>query len=145
RMRGTRSVRTLEWKSPVASAQVKSAILLAGLYASGPTEGSEPSLSRDHTERMLKGAGVEVDREGSRVTVHGTATVRATHIRVPGDLSSAAFLLAAGLLKASGELVVRGVGVNPTRTGLLDVIKKMGGACRRITDTEVSGEPIADV
>jgi len=145
RMVGTRNVKPLQWKSPVASAQVKSAILLAGLYASGPTEVSEPSLSRDHTERMLKASGVSVEREGTKVVVNGTATVRAHSFKVPGDLSSAAFLLAAGLLCGTGEVLVRGVGVNPTRPGFMDMVKAMGGICRFQSVTEWSGEPVADI
>jgi 3-phosphoshikimate 1-carboxyvinyltransferase len=145
RMRGTRSVKSLQWKSPVASAQVKSAILLAGLYASGTTSVEEPSVSRDHTERMLQASGVTVQREGSKVSVLGTATVRASTFQVPGDLSSAAFLLAAALLKSPQEFIVTGVGVNPTRTGFIDLIKVMGGGCRLLETTVSGGEPIADV
>jgi 3-phosphoshikimate 1-carboxyvinyltransferase len=145
RMRGTRSVKSLRWKSPVASAQVKSAILLAGLYASGTTAVEEPLLSRDHTERMLAACGVPVERKDNKVSVQGTATVRAATFQVPGDISSAAFLLAAGLLTASGELIVKGSGVNPTRTGFIDIVKAMGGTCRFTNATESSGEPIADI
>ncbi len=145
RMRGTRSVKPLQWKSPVASAQVKSAILLAGLYASGTTSVEEPSASRDHTERMLQASGVAVKREGNKVSIQGTATVRASAFHVPGDFSSAAFLLAAGLLRATPELVVRGVGVNSTRTGFMDLVKAMGGSCRLSKTTESGGEPIADI
>jgi 3-phosphoshikimate 1-carboxyvinyltransferase len=145
RMRGTHSVKSLQWKSPVASAQVKSAILLAGLYASGTTTVEEPSPSRDHTERMLKASGVDITCEGNKVSIRGTATVRASAFQVPGDLSSAAFLLAAALLRASGELIVKGVGVNPTRTGFMDLVKAMGGSCRFLRSTESGGEPIADI
>jgi len=145
RMRGTHSVKSLQYKSPVASAQVKSSILLAGLYASGTTSVEEPSASRDHTERMLSASGVPVKREGNTVSLQGTATVRASSFVVPGDLSSAAFLLAAGLLRARGELVVKGVGVNPTRTGFVDLVKAMGGSCRFLKSTESGGEPIADI
>jgi len=145
RMRGTRSVKSLRWKSPIASAQVKSAILLAGLYASGTTTVEEPSSSRDHTERMLKACGVDIACEGNKVTLQGTATVRASAFQIPGDLSSAAFLLAAGLLRASGELIVKAVGANPTRTGFIDIVKAMGGICRFINATESGGEPLADV
>ncbi len=147
RMRGTRSVKPLQWKSPVASAQVKSAILLAGLYASGTTSVSEPSESRDHTERMLKASGVAVQREWEiKCLLQGTATVRASVFQVPGDLSSAAFLLAAGLLEGlRGIGCDEGVGVNPTRTGFIDLVKAMGGSCRFLKTTESGGEPIADV
>ncbi len=145
RMQGTRSVKSLLWKNPVASAQVKSSILLAGLYASGSTTVEEPSLSRDHTERMMTASGVALRREGFRVTLDGTAIVRASKFQVPGDLSSAAFLLAAGVLRAAGELVVQGVGVNPTRTGFLDILKAMGATYRFVRSTEVGGEPMADI
>jgi len=144
-MRGTHSVKPIQYKSPVASAQVKSAILLAGLYASGTTSVEEPSLSRDHTERMLAASGVPAKREGNKLSVQGTATVRVSAFHVPGDLSSAAFMLAAGLLKAPQEFVVKGVGVNPTRTGFIDIVKAMGGACRYVKTTESGGEPIADI
>lgn len=142
---GSRSVRPIRWKSPVASAQVKSAILLAGLYASGTTEVEEPALSRDHTERMLKACGVSVKTEGSKVSLQGTATVRTQGFQVPGDLSSAAFFLAAGALCAPEQLVVRNIGVNPTRTGFIDALKAMGGTCRFLRATEAGGEPLADV
>jgi 3-phosphoshikimate 1-carboxyvinyltransferase len=145
RMHGTRDVRALQWKSKVASAQVKSAILLAGLYASGPTEVFEPSPSRDHTERMLRASGVPVERAGNTVKVNGTATVRAAHFQVPGDISSAAFLLAAGLLRGKEEVIVRGVGVNPSRTGFVDAVKAMHGRCRLLNATESGGEPLADI
>lgn len=146
RMHGTRDVRPLAYVSPVASAQVKSAILLAGLYASGTTSVTEPTLSRDHSERMLQASGVQLDRQGCKVSLHGAAVIRAHHFEVPSDLSSAAFLLAAGLLLARDrDLVVRGVGVNPTRTGILDAVKAMGGVCRLENATESSGEPVADI
>jgi 3-phosphoshikimate 1-carboxyvinyltransferase len=145
RMRGDRSVRPIRWKSPVASAQVKSAILLAGLYASGTTEVVEPSLSRDHTERMLRACGVKVESRGATVSVQGTATVRAAQFQVPGDFSSAAFFLAAGVLLAREGLIVRRVGVNPTRTGFLEVLKAMGADCRLRGATEASGEPLSDI
>jgi len=145
RMRGTHSVKALQWKSPVASAQVKSAILLAGLYASGTTSVDEPSASRDHTERMLQASGVPVKREGLRVSIQGTATVRASSFLVPSDLSSAAFFLAAGLLLAKEELIVPAVGINSTRTGFVNIVKMMGGQCRFVKATDSGGEPIADV
>jgi 3-phosphoshikimate 1-carboxyvinyltransferase len=145
RMRGTHSVKSLQYKSPVASAQVKSAILLAGLYASGTTSVEEPSASRDHSERMLSASGVSVTREGNKVSLQGTATIRASAFIVPGDISSAAFLLAAGLLRGQGELIVKGVGVNPTRTGFIDIVKAMGGFCRYVKNTESGGEPLADI
>lgn len=145
RMRGSHSVKPLRWKSKVASAQVKSAILLAGMYASGTTIVEEPSLSRDHSERMMTASGASIQRQGSTVSIQGTSTLRASAFQVPGDLSSAAFILAAGLLCGKGEIVVREVGVNPTRTGFIDAIKAMGASCRYLRTTEVGGEPIADI
>ncbi len=145
RMRGTRDVRPIHYRSPVASAQIKSAVLLAGLYAAGVTEVNEPSLSRDHTERMLAAVGVVVERRGTTVRVQGVASIRASRFVVPGDLSSAAFLIAAGLLCAQGEIVVKGVGVNPTRTGFLDMVKGMGGMLRIVAQPEEGGEPLADI
>jgi len=142
---GSRSVRPITYKSPVASAQVKSAVLLAGLYASGTTTVEEPIRSRDHTERMLRASGVDIVEEGNCISLVGTATVRASSFVVPGDISSAAFFLAAGLLLGSEELIIKGVGVNPTRTGFLDVIKAMGGTVRQINTTTSGGEPIADL
>jgi 3-phosphoshikimate 1-carboxyvinyltransferase len=145
RMLGTHSVRSLTWKSPVASAQVKSAILLAGLYASGTTEVQEPCLSRDHTERMMRAAGVSLETDGSSVRLQGTATVRATKFAVPADLSSAAFLLAAGALLSPQGVTVKQVGINPTRTGIIDILKAMGGKVRMDRATQSGGEPLADL
>jgi len=145
KIRGCHSVRTLAWKSPVASAQVKSAILLAGLYASGETSVEEPSLSRDHTERMLRASGVDITRKDLRVIVRGTATVNARDFKVPGDLSSAAFFLAAGVLLSGAGIKLRRVGVNATRTGFLDVLKAMGADLKQDAVTESGGEPVADI
>lgn len=144
RMRGVRNVRTLDWTSSVASAQVKSAILLAGLYASGPTRVKEPTLSRDHTERMLKACGAKVDSYNNCATINGAARLKGTAFQVPADISSAAFLLAAGLLLGD-EVIVQKVGVNPTRTGFVDIVKAMGGKIRFEKATERAGEAIADI
>ncbi len=145
KMRGSKVVHPIAWKSPVASAQVKSAILLAGLYASGKSEVMEPALSRDHTERMLKACGVDVNQRGFHVEIRGRATLRASQFHVPADLSSAAFLWAAGALCSSQGVTVRRVGVNPTRTGFLELLKAMGGVCQISAETPSSGEPVADV
>ena len=145
KIHGCHRVRPISWKTPVASAQVKSAILLAGLYASGQTEVQEPFLSRDHTERLLRACGVDVQQRGFHISVRGTATLRAAEFHVPGDLSSAAFLLAAGALLSSAGVTVRRAGVNPTRTGFLELIKAMGAPCRLEAASESSGEPFADV
>jgi 3-phosphoshikimate 1-carboxyvinyltransferase len=144
-MRGAHTVHPILWKSPVASAQVKSAILLAGLYASGETQVQEPSLSRDHTERMLAACGVTLERSGAQVRLFGSARIRARHFYVPGDLSSAAFFLAAGLLASPDGVEVENVGVNPTRTGFLDIVQAMGGQITRQKPLEKSGEPVATI
>lgn len=129
----------------VASAQVKSAILLAGLRASGETTVIEPALSRDHTERMLRGFGVEVWSAGTQAKVIGGSQLKGQDVSVPGDISSAAFFLVLGSLAKEGELLIRGVGVNPTRTGILDVLLKMGADIQLENITETCGEPRADL
>ncbi len=138
-------LRGIAWSSPVASAQVKSAILLAGLQAAGETSVTEPTLSRDHTERMLEAFGLVPRRDGTTVTVPGGGRLRGTALRVPGDLSSAAFLLVAAAARHGGEICVRDVGVNPTRTGLLDVLERMGAEVRRERPRLEGGEPVADL
>jgi 3-phosphoshikimate 1-carboxyvinyltransferase len=137
-LRGTRHV--LE----VASAQVKSACLLAGLLADGETTVVEPQRSRDHTERMLRGMGVPVRTEGLAVTV-APSRPRGGRVDVPGDISSAAFFLCAAAASPGSEVTVRGLGVNPTRTGLLDVLAAMGAGVSLASEREVAGEPRADV
>ncbi len=138
-------LRPIAFRSPVPSAQVKSCVLLAGLSARGETSVEEPALSRDHTERMLGSFGVDVRREGLRVSVRGPVSLKACDIRVPGDISSAAFFLAAGSLVRDSELILPGVGVNPTRAGILDVIRMMGGRVCLSNAYESGGEPIADM
>jgi 3-phosphoshikimate 1-carboxyvinyltransferase len=129
----------------VPSAQVKSAILLAGLHAKGETRVTEPEPSRDHTERMLPAFGVSVGRDDATVTVVGPAALVGTRIDVPGDFSSAAFFIVAGLIAGTAPLVIHGVGVNPTRTGLLDILRLMGADIRLMAQCEQSGEPVADL
>ena len=133
-----------EYKSPVASAQVKSAILLAGLYANGTTTVIEPLKSRDHTERMLKLFGAGITVEGTSVTVKGGTALKGTEINVPGDLSSAAFLMVGALITEGSELLIKGVGVNPTRCGIIDILKKMGGSFEILNATD-DAEPVADI
>jgi 3-phosphoshikimate 1-carboxyvinyltransferase len=129
---------------PVASAQVKSAILLAGLFAEGATSVTEPERSRDHTERMLSGMGVPVRVEGLTVSV-SSSRPRGGRVDVPGDISSAAFFLCGAAALPGSEVTVRGLGVNPTRTGLLDVLRAMGAEVALAGEREVAGEPRADV
>ncbi len=143
-VRGGR-LRGIGWQSPVASAQVKSAILLAGLQASGETSVVEPRLSRDHTERMLAAFGVSAVRRATMVTIRGPARLKAARVSVPGDLSSAAFFLVAAAVRPGGAIEVRDVGVNPTRAGLLDVLERMGAAVSRVDERDEGGEPMADL
>lgn len=135
----------ITYRLPVASAQVKSALLLAGLQATGTTTLEEPAPSRDHTERMLAYLGVELVREGTRVSIKGPQSPVGGRIVVPGDISSAAFLLVAGLLVPEGQVVITGVGVNPTRTGLLDLLTGAGGKIRIGNHRVFNGEPVADL
>ena len=135
----------IHYQSPVASAQVKSAILLAGLYADGETSVTEPYVSRNHTELMFEAFGVPVHREGTTVTIRPIDSLNAQKILVPGDISSAAYFLVAGLITPNSELVIRNVGINPTRDGILDVCRAMGAdiTLERVSDT--IGEPTADI
>lgn len=133
------------YASPVASAQVKSAILLAGLYAVGETTVTEPHLSRDHSERMLRYFGADITPFDGGVTVRGGRNLRGDEIAVPGDISSAAFFMVAGLIVPGSELLIKGVGVNPTRTGIIDILQGMGGSLELLNEREVSGEPVADI
>jgi 3-phosphoshikimate 1-carboxyvinyltransferase len=144
-MRGGTRLHAIDYAMPMASAQVKSALLLAALYAHGRSSVSEPAPTRDHTERMLGDFGVEVLREPGRVSVTGGARLQGCHIEVPGDFSSAAFFIVAGCLAAADGLTLRGVGVNPTRTGLLELLALMGADIRLEPRAADGAEPIADI
>lgn len=135
----------IDYTSPVASAQVKSALMLAGLYAAGATTITEPHLSRDHSERMLRYFGGDIETSGATVTVRGGRELQGRDIVVPGDISSAAFFMVAALIVPGSELLIRGVGVNPTRTGILDILTAMGASIELLDCREVSGEPVADI
>lgn len=135
----------IHYNSPVASAQVKSAILLAGLYAEGVTGVTEPSLSRNHTELMLESFGVDIKREGTTSLVSPVSELQAQHIKVPGDISSAAYFIAAGLITPNSEITIRNVGINPTRDGILTVCKKMGANISLSNIQDSIGEPVADI
>ncbi len=138
-------LRGIAYATPVASAQVKSALLLAGLYANGETAVTEPQHSRDHTERMLRGFGVPVEVDGLTARVHGGGRLAGQHVAVPGDISSAAFFLVAGAIVPGARVTVRGVGVNPTRAGILDVLHAMGAKLSIANERLEGGEPVADV
>jgi 3-phosphoshikimate 1-carboxyvinyltransferase len=143
---GMRRLKGIDYQMPIASAQVKSAILLAALYAAEPTTITAPAQSRDHSERMLKSCGVELDIDGLRVTLHPPPRLISQHIIVPGDFSSAAFFIVAGLLAAPAEgLLIRNVGLNPTRTGLLTILRSMGANIEILNPRESAAEPAADL
>ena len=139
------ALRGAEHDLSVASAQVKSALLLAGLYAEGPTSVTEPAPTRDHTERMLAAFGVPVQVAGPRVTVAPVERLEACRIEVPGDISSAAFFLVAGALAARQGLIIRRVGLNPTRTGVIDILRLMGADIRVHPAGQAGREPVADI
>ncbi len=137
----------IHYVSPVASAQVKSAILLAGLLTNGETIVTEPEQSRDHSERMLGafGAKVVVDRERRTVSITGGNRLQGQEVIVPGDISSAAFWLVAGSIVPNSEIVIENVGINPTRTGILEILEAMGADITPENRREVTGEPVADI
>jgi 3-phosphoshikimate 1-carboxyvinyltransferase len=141
---GARPLAPIRHVAPVASAQVKSAILLAGLWSSGPVQVVEPAQSRDHTERMLTAFGADLAVDGRTVTLRPGRPLTGRLVRVPGDISSSAFFLVAAALAADSDVTVEGVGVNPTRTGLLDVLAAMG-ADVAVAPTGEDGEPMADL
>ncbi|RME40775.1 MAG: 3-phosphoshikimate 1-carboxyvinyltransferase, partial [Caldilineae bacterium] len=136
----------VDWTLPIPSAQVKSAILLAGLFATGETVVRQPGPARDHTERMLRAQGVNLSVEGNVIRLQPpSAPLRPLRFTVPGDFSSAAFLVAAALLVPNSRLRLEGVNVNPTRTGLLDVLRAMGASVSLLDRREQAGEPLADL
>lgn len=137
-----RDLQGIQFDMPIASAQVKSAVLLAGLYARGETSVTEPAVTRDHTERMLTHLGCAVRRSGRTITVAGGTRLTGARIEVPGDLSSAAFMVLAGCLAAGGELVIEGVGLNPTRAGILRILELMGADLRVEAAPNNGGEPV---
>ena len=133
------------YKSPVASAQVKSAILLAGLHARGTTTVNEPHLSRDHTERMLADFGVIVNRAGLSVSLDGGKVLHGSEVRVPGDFSSSAFFIGAALIVPNSELTIKNAGLNPTRTGMLAILKHTGAKIEIEPYQQKSSEPVGDI
>ena len=145
RIGGGAHLHGIDYTLPVASAQVKSALLLAALYAQGRSSVTEPAPTRDHTERMLRAFGVDLARSGARSSLEGGARLQACAIEVPGDFSSAAFFIVAAVLAAREGLTLRGVGVNPTRTGLLDMLRLMGADIRVEPYSGSYAEPIADI
>jgi len=142
---GGRRLCGIDYRLPVASAQVKSAVLLAGLYAEGDTVITEPAPTRDHTERMLRGFGYGVETNGPTVRIVAGGRLRAAQLDVPADISSAAFFLVAAAIAPGSNLMLRHVGINPTRVGVLNILKSMGADIESTNRRDVGGEPVADV
>ncbi len=142
---GGRQLRGIHYDLPMASAQVKSCVLLAGLYARGRTSVTEPAPTRDHTERMLRGFGYDVASDDGVISLEGGGTLRATDIDVPADISSAAFFLVAASIAPGSDLLLTHVGINPTRTGVLQILSLMGADITLRNRREVGGEPVADI
>jgi 3-phosphoshikimate 1-carboxyvinyltransferase len=142
---GSAELAGIDYHMPVASAQVKSCILLAGLYASGTSCVTEPAPTRDHTERMLAGMGYPVQRQAGRVCIEGGHTLKGIDIDIPADISSAAFFLVAASIAPGSELLLEHVGMNPTRTGIIDILQRMGADIEVSNARDVGGEPVADV
>lgn len=140
-----RPLSAIHYDSPVASAQVKSCVLLAGLYADGETSVTEPALSRDHTERMLRSFGADIHTEGRTCTIIPPKTLHGQHIEVPGDISSAAFFIAAACITPDSDVLIQNVGINPTRAGILEVCRAMGADVSLENVREAGGEPVADI
>ena len=145
RIAGGARLHGINYRMPVASAQVKSALLLAGLRAEGDTTVVEPAVTRDHSERMLQAYGCDVRSSGGVVTLSPPARLTALDLVVPGDISSAAFFIVAGCLGAREPVVLRGVGVNPTRTGIIDMLRLMGADIRLVNPRTCGAEPVADL
>jgi len=134
----------INYKMPIASAQLKSALLLAGLYAEGETIIEEPEKSRDHTERMLKFFGADIETKGNIVRIKKAKSLKGSYIKIPGDISSAAFFMVAAAITQGSELTIRGVGVNPTRCGIINILKNMGASIE-VVNNDGKDEPSADI
>ena len=137
----------IEYTSPVASAQIKSSLLLAGLFAQGKTRYKEPRLSRDHTERMFQFFGIPLAKEEGVLVLQGRPSVgwRGVHVAIPGDFSAAAFFIVGATIVQGSDITIHNVGMNPTRTGLIDVMRKMGADIQVLGQREEAGEPVADL
>ncbi len=142
---GGAPLHSTHYDSPVASAQVKSCVLLAGLYADGITSVTEPVLSRNHTELMLSGFGADIQTDGLTASIKGNPTLSGQKIQVPGDISSAAYFIAAGLICDDADILIKNVNTNPTRAGIIEVAHAMGGNIELLNERYASGEPVADI
>ncbi len=138
-------LKAIDYVLPMASAQVKSCILLAGLYAEGETKVTEPAVTRDHTERMLRGFGYSVITEGNSIRLSGGGKLLACDVDVPADISSAAFFMVAASICPGADITLQHVGINPTRTGVIDILQLMGANIELFNQQEVGGEPVADI
>ena len=140
-----RPLHGIDYTLPVASAQLKSALLLAGLFAEGTTRVTETGVSRDHSERMLRGFGVSVEKDGATLAIRGGQHLTACEVVVPGDVSSAAFFIVTALIAREGELLLENVGMNPTRAAVVEILRAMGGDIAVLNAREAGGEPVADL
>ncbi len=145
KIQGGQSLQAINYKMPVASAQVKSCLLLAGLYANGTTCVTEPAPTRDHTERMLAGFGYQLKRDTGRVCLEGGGQLRGMLIDVPADISSAAFFMVGATIAEGSNILLEHVGINPTRIGVINILREMGADIRLLNEREVGGEPVADI
>ncbi|KRP19375.1 MAG: 3-phosphoshikimate 1-carboxyvinyltransferase [SAR92 bacterium BACL16 MAG-120619-bin48] len=145
RIKGGNKLKAIHYVMPMASAQVKSCVLLAGLYADGETSTVEPAPTRDHSERMLRGFGYDVTTDGSKASLRGGGALTATRIDVPADISSAAFFMVAAAITPGSDIMLRHVGVNPTRIGVINILRQMGTLIELSNEREVGGEPVADI
>lgn len=145
RIKGGRKLKGINYSMPMASAQVKSCLLLAGLYADGETSTVEPAPTRDHTERMLRGFGYQVDSDNDKATLSGGGRLTATRIDVPADISSSAFFMVAAAIVPGSDITLRHVGVNPTRVGVINILRQMGANIELFNRAQVGDEPVADI
>lgn len=144
-IRGGQPLKGIDYVLPMASAQVKSCVLLAGIYAEGETRTTEPAPTRDHSERMLRGFGYPVDVDGPVASLRGGGRLRGQHIDVPADISSAAFFMVAASITPGADITLEHVGINPTRIGVINILRAMGGDLVLSNEREVGGEPVADI
>ena len=145
KIKGGQPLKGIHYDMPMASAQVKSCVLLAGLYAEGATSVTEPAPTRDHTERMLRGFGYPVTTDGNKITLVGGGGLSGTTIDVPADISSSAFFMVAASITPGADLTLEHVGINPTRIGIVNILRAMGGNLEVLNEREVGGEPVADI
>nr|WP_252734868.1 bifunctional prephenate dehydrogenase/3-phosphoshikimate 1-carboxyvinyltransferase [Amphritea atlantica] len=145
KIKGGQALKGIRYEMPMASAQVKSCVMLAGLYAQGVTTVTEPAPTRDHTERMLRGFGYQVDVDGNQVSLAGGGSLKATKIDVPADISSATFFMVAAAICPDSDITLEHVGINPTRIGVVNILRAMGSNLELLNEREVGGEPVADI